>query len=130
MEFKLHSNLKSRVEMTVTEEDTAKSFGSGGVKVLATPVMIGLMENAALKSVDGHLPEGYATVGISINIRHIAATPVGMKVYAIAQLIKVQGKRLKFKIEAYDEKERIGEGDHERYIIGMERFTEDAYAKL
>lgn len=130
MEFKLHSNLKSRVEMTVTEEDTAKSFGSGGVKVLATPVMIGLMENAALKSVDGHLPEGYATVGISINIRHTAATPVGMKVYAIAQLIKVQGKRLKFKIEAYDEKERIGEGDHERYIIGMERFTEDAYAKL
>ncbi|MDD2573098.1 MAG: thioesterase family protein [Bacillota bacterium] len=105
------------------------SFGSGGVKVFATPMMIGLMENAALSAVDLHLPKGYVTVGTRIDVRHLAATPVGMKVYAMAQLTGIDGKRLEFKVEAYDEKEKIGEGSHERYIIDVERFIERTAAK-
>lgn len=122
MEFKLQAGLSSKIETVVTENDTADSFGSGGIKVLATPMMIGLMENAAHSAVDLHLPEGYATVGTRIDVRHLAATPVGMKVYATAQLTGIEGRKLDFKVEAYDEKEKIGEGTHERFIINVERF--------
>jgi len=127
--FKLNRGLKFKIEKVVTEKDTAMSFGSGGVKVFATPMMIGLMENAALSAVDLHLPKGYVTVGTRIDVRHLAATPVGMKVYAMAQLTGIDGKRLEFKVEAYDEKEKIGEGSHERYIIDVERFIERTAAK-
>jgi predicted thioesterase len=127
--FKLNRGLKFKIEKVVTEKDTAMSFGSGGVKVFATPMMIGLMENAALSAVDLHLPKGYVTVGTRIDVRHLAATPVGMKVYAMAQLTGMDGKRLEFKVEAYDEKEKIGEGSHERYIIDVERFIERTAAK-
>jgi len=127
--FKLNRGLKFKIEKVVTEKDTAMSFGSGGVKVFATPMMIGLMENAALSAVDLHLPKGYVTVGTRIDVRHLAATPVGMKVYAMAKLIGIDGKRLEFKVEAYDEKEKIGEGSHERYIIDVERFIERTAAK-
>ena len=129
MGFKLNRGLKFKIEKVVTEKDTAMSFGSGGVKVFATPMMIGLMENAALSAVDLHLPKGYVTVGTRIDVRHLAATPVGMKVYAMAKLIGIDGKRLEFKVEAYDEKEKIGEGSHERYIIDVERFIERTAAK-
>lgn len=129
MGFKLNRGLKFKIEKVVTEKDTAMSFGSGGVKVFATPMMIGLMENAALSAVDLHLPKGYVTVGTRIDVRHLAATPVGMKVYAMAQLTGIDGKRLEFKVEAYDEKEKIGEGSHERYIIDVERFIERTAAK-
>lgn len=129
MGFKLNRGLKFKIEKVVTEKDTAMSFGSGGVKVFATPMMIGLMENAALSAVDLHLPKGYVTVGTRIDVRHLAATPVGMKVYAMAQLTGMDGKRLEFKVEAYDEKEKIGEGSHERYIIDVERFIERTAAK-
>lgn len=129
MEFKLQVGLVSKVETVVTENDTADSFGSGGIKVLATPMMIGLMENAAHSAVDLHLPEGYATVGTCIDVRHIAATPVGMKVYATAKLTGIEGRKLYFIVEAYDEKEKIGEGTHERYIINVERFLERTASK-
>jgi len=129
MEFKLQVGLASKIETVVTENDTADSFGSGGIKVLATPMMIGLMENAAHSAVDLHLPEGYATVGTRIDVRHIAATPVGMKVYATAQLTGIEGRKLQFKVEAYDEKEKIGEGSHERFIINVERFMERTASK-
>ncbi len=129
MEFKLQVGLESKMETVVTENDTADSFGSGGIKVLATPMMIGLMENAAHSAVDLHLPEGYATVGTRIDVRHIAATPVGMKVYATAQLTGIEGRKLHFKVEAYDEKEKIGEGSHERFIINVERFLERTASK-
>jgi predicted thioesterase len=124
MEYGLYKGLTAKIESTVTRDDTADSFGSGGVKVLATPMMIGLMENAALSAVDTHLPGGYATVGTRLDIKHIAATPIGMKVYATAELSRIEGKRLTFKVEAYDEKEKIGEGCHERYIINVKRFME------
>lgn len=129
MEFKLHKGLNAKIETIVTEKDTAMNFGSGGVAVYATPMMIGLMENAALSAVDLHLPKGYATVGTHLDVKHLAATPVGMKVYATAELVEVDGRRLVFKVEAYDEKEKIGEGYHERYIINLEKFIAKAKSK-
>lgn len=129
MDFSLKPGMTAQVEKIVTEDDTAVKFGSGGVKVFATPMMIALMENAALSSVDPHLPEGYATVGLSLNVKHIAATPVGMKVHAKAELTGIEGKRLTFKVEAFDEREKIGEGAHERYIIELSRFIERASRK-
>lgn len=130
MDFKLEKGLSSRTEMVVTEKDTARNVGSGSVRVFATPIMIGLMENAAVETVDAYLPKGYATVGTRIDVRHMAATPIGMKVYATVQLTGVYNRRMEFKVEAYDEKEKIGEGVHERYIVSIEQFMEKAEAKL
>ena len=108
MDFNLQIGMKARLEIEVQEKDTAESFGSGGVKVFATPMMIGIMEGAALKAVDPHLPHGFATVGSHLDVKHLAATPVGMKVYATAELTAIEGKKLTFIIEAFDEKEKIG----------------------
>ena len=124
MSFDLKIGMKAKVEIIVEMKDTAVAFGSGGVKVLATPMMIGLMENAALKAVDPHLPEGYATVGTDLDVKHYTATPMGMKAYAEAELIKIEGKKLLFKIEAFDEMDKIGEGLHGRYIIELSKFME------
>lgn len=124
MDFNLKTGMTAQVEKTVSEEDTAVKFGSGGVRVFATPMMIALMENAALNAVDPHLGEGFATVGLSLNVKHMAATPVGMKVSAKAELLSIEGKKLTFRIEAYDEQEMIGEGIHERYIIELAKFLE------
>lgn len=110
------------IEITVKQEDTATAYGSGGVDVFATPAMIALMENAAMTAAAPYLEEGYATVGTKVNISHLAATPVGMKATAKAEIIEIDGKKLVFKVEAYDEKELIGEGTHERYIINLEKF--------
>lgn len=117
------------VQMVVEQKDTAQAFGSGEVKVFATPMMIGLMENAALKAVDPHLPQGYATVGIHLDVKHLAATPVGMTVRAEATLIAMEGKKLTFEIVAYDALEKIGEGTHQRYIIPFEKFVAAAENK-
>ncbi|WP_432404933.1 thioesterase family protein [Wukongibacter sp. M2B1] len=130
MEFNLEVGMKAEIDKVVSEKDTAASFGSGSVLVLATPMMIGLMENAALKAVDSHLPENFATVGIHLDVKHLASTPVGMKATAKAELIEIKGKKLKFKIEAYDEKEKIGEGYHSRYIIDVPKFIEASNNKL
>lgn len=130
MEFNLKVGMTAEVEKVVGEKDTAASFGSGSVLVFATPMMVGLMENAALNAVDSFLPEDYSTVGIHLDVKHIAATPVGMKVRSKAELIEVDGKKLKFKIEAYDEKDKIGEGYHSRYIINVPKFIEASNGKL
>ncbi|SES87711.1 Thioesterase superfamily [Natronincola peptidivorans] len=130
MDFNLSTGMKAKVEINVELKDTAVSFGSGGVKVLATPMMIGIMENAALKAVDFNLPEGYATVGTHLEVKHLAATPIGMKAYAEAELIKIEGKKLLFNVTAYDEKEKIGEGTHARYIISVDKFIEKTNEKL
>lgn len=129
MDFNLSTGMSAKTELTVELKDTAFAFGSGGVKVLATPMMVSIMENAALKAVDYNLPEGYATVGTHLDVKHIAATPVGMKVSAEAELIKVEGKKLLFKILAHDEKEKIGEGTHSRYIIQINSFIEKTNEK-
>ena len=115
--------------MVVREENTARHLGSGNVAVLATPEMIRLMEKAAVAAVDHLLPDGYRTVGVAVDVRHLAATPVGMRARAQAELIAVEGRKLTFRVEASDEVERIGEGEHERVVIDLERFKERVKAK-
>lgn len=129
MEFNLQTGMRAEVEIVVEENQTAASYGSGGVMVYATPAMIGLLENASLKAVDPFLPEGYGTVGIHLDVKHLAATPVGMKVKATAELIEVDRKKLVFKVEAFDEKDKIGEGYHSRYIINKSDFLKMTEAK-
>lgn len=129
MEFNLEIGLTSELELTVEHKHTAEALGSGGVKVFSTPMMIALMEGAALQTVASHLPEDFTTVGLSLNIHHIAATPVGIKVTAKAELLQVEGKKLTFKVEAFDETEKIGEGTHERYIVQESRFLQKVSQK-
>lgn len=124
VEFDLKTGMMNELEIVVEHKHTAEAMGSGGVKVFATPMMIALMEGAALKSVASHLPENFTTVGLSLHVGHIAATPVGMKVIAKAELLEINGKKLTFKVEAFDEVEKIGEGTHERYIVELSRFIE------
>ena len=121
--------LVGQIEMVVHEENTAQHLGSGNVAVLAAPEMIRLMEKAAVAAVDHLLPDGYHTVGVEVNIRHLAATPVGMRVRAQAELVAVEGRKLTFRVEAFDEVERIGEGEHRRAIIDVGRFKERVEAK-
>ena len=121
--------LKGATEIVVGTRDTAPHIGSGKIKVLATPVMVTLMEEAALHAVEGLLPDGQQTVGIRLDITHTAATPVGMRVTARAELIKVDGRRLTFRVAAEDEKELIGEGVHERIIVNVERFDQRTQQK-
>ena len=111
-------------DLVVEEKHTAAAFGSGNILVFSTPMMIGLMENAALNCAQKGLDSIYSTVGTFLNVKHIAATPVGQKVTATAELIEIDDKKLLFKVEAFDEVEKIGEGTHGRYIIHAERFLE------
>lgn len=108
----------------VVHENTAASVGAGGVEVFGTPMMIALMENAAWRAVADDLHEGDVTVGTVVNVRHLAATPLGQQVRATAKLIEIDGRRLIFNVEAYDEKRKIGEGQHERFIVNLERFIQ------
>lgn len=129
-ENNLKLGLIGQAIINVTEENTAIKFGSGSVKVFATPAMVGLMEKAAINAVDNLLPDGFATVGTHIDVRHLSATPLGMIIIAKAELIEIDGKKLKFKIEAFDEIEKIGEGIHSRYIIKLQDFLERTNKKL
>jgi len=125
----LKVGLNASVETCVSQKSTAEEYGSGNMDVYATPAMIGLMERAALSAVALHLPKGYTTVGTAVNIKHIAGTPVGMKVKALAELIAVEGRKLTFKVEAFDGVEKIGEGYHERYIVSSQNFRDKVYKK-
>ncbi len=120
--MEIQPGLRGEVSLVVGEEHTAARCGAGGVRVLGTPMMIGLMENAAFSALQPLLPAGQSSVGTRVDIRHLAATPVGMKVTATAELIEVDGRRLLFRVEARDERELIGEGQHERFIITLDRF--------
>ncbi len=126
----LKVGLTSSIEIEVLDKYSAEEMGSGDLDVYATPAMISLMERAALSSVSLYLPKGYTTVGTAVNIKHMAATPVGMKVRAVAELVAVEGRKLKFKVEAFDSSEKIGEGEHERYIVESARFRDKIYGKL
>jgi predicted thioesterase len=126
----LQPGLKGSAEIVVGEQHTAPHVGSGRVHVLATPVMVNLMEAAALHAVEGLLPAGHQTVGIHLDITHVAATPVGMRVRAHAELTRVEKRTLTFSVHAEDEKERIGEGLHERIIINLERFDRRMQEKM
>jgi len=126
---KIVPGLVGQAELLVREENTARHLGSGNVAVLATPEMIRLMERAAVAAVDHLLPEGQRTVGVAVDVRHLAATPVGMKVRAQAELVAVDGRKLTFRVEAFDEVEKIGKGEHKRVIVDLERFERRIEAK-
>ena len=111
-------------ELVVGEEHTAPRVGSGKIHVLATPVMINLIEAAALAAVEHLLPAGHQSLGTRLDIRHIAATPVGMGVTAIAEVVEVEGRTIRFRVEARDEKDLIGDGTHERVVVNVARFDE------
>ena len=120
---------KGKAETVVTKANTAAAVGSGLVPVFATPYMIALMENAAVHAAQAGLEEGQGTVGTRLEVTHDAATPVGMKVWAEAELTAVEGKKLTFAVRAFDEAGPIGGGVHERFIITVDRFLAKAEAK-
>ena len=125
----LEPGLVGERTLVVEERHTAAHLGSGGVPVYATPMMILAMEEAALEAVDKLLEPGQVTVGYHLDVKHLAATPLGMRVTALAELLAVDGKMLTFKVEAFDEKEKIGEGTHVRAIINVEKFRKKLEAK-
>ncbi len=118
----LHTGMTGEATTLVVHENTAAAVGAGGVEVFGTPMMIALMENAAWNTVESALEEGHVTVGTLVNVKHLAATPLGQQVRASAELIEIDRRRLVFKVEAYDEKQKIGEGFHERFIVQLDRF--------
>ncbi len=122
--------LRGESALVVGEEHTAPRIGSGAIHVLATPVMINLFEAAALAAAERLLPPDYQSLGTVLNIRHIAATPVGMRVVATATVERIEGRTLYFRLEARDERELIGEGTHERVVVNVARFDERVQRKL
>lgn len=126
MEFNLKEGTSIVKESKVTENDTAIKMGSGDLEVYATPSMIALMENAAKDLVIDELPEGYTTVGIEMNVKHIKSSPVDANVKCKATLIKVDRKKLFFDVEASDDEGNIGTGSHIRYIVNADDFMKKA----
>ncbi|MBR3366235.1 MAG: thioesterase family protein [Lachnospiraceae bacterium] len=121
--------IRGQKELLVTEEVTAARMGSGLLEVLATPAMIALAEGTAMESVQPLLEEGQGTVGTRLDIAHIAATPVGMTVRCETELVEVDRRRLVFSVKVSDDKELVGEGTHERFIIDNARFLQKAQGK-
>ena len=117
-------------ELTVTKDKTAAAVGSGLLDVFATPQMIALMEATASESVAPYLDEGSTSVGTLVNVSHVAATPVGMKVRCESELTEVDGRKLTFTVKAYDNAGLIGEGTHERFIVFSEKFMAKTLAKI
>src|SRR5499426_227189 len=127
---RVRSGLSGSAELVVGEEHTAPRVGSGRVHVLATPVMINLIEAAALKAIEHLLPEGYQSLGTHLNVRHIAATPVGMKVRALAEVTAVNGRSVRFAVTVKDEVDLIGDGTHERVVVNVAKFDQRVQKKL
>jgi fluoroacetyl-CoA thioesterase len=125
----IRPGLRGETTLVVAEEDTARHLGSGGVRVLATPQMILMMERAGVAAVDALLPAGFLTVGARLDVRHLAPTPVGFEVRAVAELVAVEGRRLTFRVTVHDGAELVGEGHHERYIVDLERFGQRVQEK-
>jgi len=121
-EFNIPINSSWETELLVTKNDTATRYGSGLVEVFATPAMIALMEKTAMESIYQFLPEGFGTVGIAVNIKHIKASPVGALITCFSKLIKIETKKLTFEVGARDEKGLIGLGTHTRYIVNLNEF--------
>src|SRR5881409_2935856 len=127
---RLEVGMRGTAEIVVGEEHTAPRIGSGRVRVLATPVMINVMEAAALAAVEHLLPAGHQSLGTHLNVGHYAATPVGMRLRASAVVTKVEGRTVEFRVEAFDQKERVGDGTHTRVVVNVERFDQRVQRKL
>jgi predicted thioesterase len=126
----IRPGLAGSAALLVADEHTAPRVGSGKVRVLATPVMINLIEAAALAAVEHLLPAGYQSLGTLLNVRHVAATPVGMRVTAKAVVTGVEGRTIRFDVSATDDKELIGEGKHERVVVNVAKFDQRVQRKL
>lgn len=126
----LTTGSKGKAEVKVDDTNTAVTMGSGSLKVFATPAMIALIEKAACSALDGQLEDGMTTVGTKLDVAHVAATPVGMTVTADATLTEIDNRRLVFKVVTKDEKDVIGKGTHERFIVNAEKFTAKTYGKV
>jgi predicted thioesterase len=122
--------LAGYAELVVGEEHTAPSIGSGKVHVLATPVMINLIEAAALDAIERLLPAGYQSLGTHLDVRHVAATPVGMRVKAVAEVTKVDGRTIFFSVFVRDEIDLVGDGAHERVVVNVAKFDQRVQKKL
>ena len=118
----LEIGLTAESSIVVTDTNTALTLGSGDMKVFATPAMVALMENAAMKAVAAALPEGSTTVGTAMQTSHIKASKMGATITASARLVEVNGRRLCFEVKAWDEAGTIGEGTHTRFVVDRERF--------
>ena len=130
LELNLPAGLSGTAEMVVGEQHTAPRVGSGRIRVLATPVMINLIEAAALAAIEGSLPENHQSLGTRLDISHTAATPVGMRVRASAEVVRVEGRTVHLVVKAEDERELIGQGTHERVVVNVERFDERVQKKV
>lgn len=122
--------MKGEVTTVVDREDTAAEVGSGSLLVYATPCMVALMEGAACEAIAQALPEDKTSVGIELSISHISATPVGLEVRAEAEVTAVEGSTITFRVTAWDEAGKIGEGTHKRAVISTQRFLDKVYTKL
>ena len=128
--MEISTGMKGRADSFVEREDTALEVGSGSLLVYATPCMVALMEGAACEAIAQALPEDKTSVGIELAISHISATPVGLDVWAEAEVTAVEGSVVTFAVAAYDEKGKIGEGSHKRAIINTQRFLDKTYSKI
>ncbi len=126
---KIQVGMKDEVTRLVEERFTAAHVGSGTLKVLATPSMIGFMERASLELLQRGLPEGQSTVGTLVNVRHLAATPMDQEVRVLVEVTEIDGRRITLHVEVWDRQEKVGEGTHERFIIDVERFLKRVEAK-
>lgn len=125
----LEIGIRGKKEVLASEENSAKTIGSGTLNVFATPAMIALMERTAWESVAGQLEEGSSTVGISMNVEHLSPTPLGMKLYCESELVNIEGRKLSFMLKVHDERGLVGEGTHERFIVQSEKFQKKADEK-
>ncbi len=125
----IEKGIRGEQKVTVVESNTAAALGSGNLAVFATPAMIALMEMTAAESVLPYLSEGESTVGTELRVRHTAATPIGMEVRCESELVAVDGRKLTFRVTAFDEVGTIGEGEHERFVVQAEKFLARTYAK-
>jgi fluoroacetyl-CoA thioesterase len=125
----IQAGLSAERSETVVESLLATHLGSGSVEVYATPAMVALMESAAVAAIEGLLPEGQSSVGIALDVRHLAATPPGQRVRARAEVVEVDGRKVTFQVQAWDEQELIGEGTHTRYVIDVARFMQRVRSK-
>jgi predicted thioesterase len=116
-------------QIIVAREHTAPFVGSGRIAVLATPVMINVIEAAALEAIEHLLPEGHQSLGTHLDVSHVAATPVGLRVTATAEVVKVEGRTITLRVEAHDEVEMIGNGTHQRVVVSVLRFDERVQRK-
>ena len=121
--------LSGTAEIVVTDERTAPFVGSGRIAVLATPVMINVIEAAALNAVEHLLPAGHQSLGTHLDVSHVAATPVGLRVIAVAEILGVEGRTITFRVAARDDVEIIGGGTHQRVVVSVARFDERVQRK-